>query len=88
MKPHPERRVAGLMCRDVLALLSDFLDGELDPAKRQRVIEHLHGCNWCEHFGGQFSRVIESLRRELREPAPLRADVAARLRKRLAKEKA
>jgi DNA-directed RNA polymerase specialized sigma24 family protein len=38
------------------------------------------------HFGGQFSRVIESLRRELREPTPLRADVAARLRKRLAKE--
>lgn len=32
-----------------------------------------------------FVYVVESLRRELRDPTPLRADVTARLRERLAK---
>jgi hypothetical protein len=49
------------------------------------VVEHLRGCDWCEKFGGRFSEVIGSLRRELRDPMPLKRDVAARLRDRLAK---
>ncbi len=81
-----ERNIAGLKCGDVLAVLSDFLDGELGAPQREQIIAHLRGCDWCEHFGGRFSEVIESLRRELRDPAPLRSDVAARLRNRLAKE--
>jgi predicted anti-sigma-YlaC factor YlaD len=80
-----ERVVAGLTCGEVLAVLSDFLDGELDHGTRQRVVDHLRGCNWCEQFGGRFADVVESLRRERRDPTPLPPDVAARLRDRLAK---
>ncbi|MGZ8833602.1 MAG: anti-sigma factor family protein [Thermoanaerobaculia bacterium] len=80
-----ERVVAGLTCGEVLAVLSDFLDGELDHGTRQRIFDHLRGCNWCEQFGGRFAYVVESLRRELSDPTPLRADVTARLRERLAK---
>jgi predicted anti-sigma-YlaC factor YlaD len=80
-----ERVVAGLTCGEVLAVLSDFLDGELDHGTRQRVVDHLRGCNWCEQFGGRFADVVESLRRERRDPTALPPDVAARLRDRLAK---
>lgn len=75
-----ERLVAGMTCGDVLAVLSDFLDGELDSTTREHVFQHLRGCDWCEQFGGRFRDVVESLRRELQDPKPLTAGVAARLR--------
>jgi anti-sigma factor RsiW len=81
-----ERLVAGMKCGEVLALLSDFLDGDASPATRDQIIAHLRGCDWCATFGGRFSAVIESLRRELRDAAPLDADVTARLLARLTKE--
>lgn len=84
MHGHEERVVAGMTCGEVLAVLSDFLDDELDAAKRQHVAEHLRGCDWCERFGGRFSEIVGSLRRVLAEPAPLNAGIAARLRSRIA----
>jgi len=84
MPEHEERVVAGMTCGQVLAVLSDFLDGELDAVKRRHVTEHLRGCDWCERFGGRFSAIIGSLRRELAEPPPLNAEVTSRLRSRIA----
>ncbi len=84
MPGHEERVVAGMTCGEILAVLSDFLDGDLDAPRQQHVIEHLRGCDWCERFGGSFSEIVGSLRRELAEPAPLSAEVAARLRSRIA----
>ena len=80
MSPPAERLVAGMACGEVLAVLSDFLDGELSAAARENVLQHLRGCDWCEQFGGRFREVVESLRRELQDPEPLPAAVAARLR--------
>lgn len=80
MSPPAERLVAGMTCGEVLAVLSDFLDGELSAAARENVLQHLRGCNWCEQFGGRFREVVESLRHELQDPEPLPAAVAARLR--------
>ena len=85
MNAPDERQIAGMTCGEVLAGLSDFLDGELAEARRRQVVAHLRGCDWCEKFGGRFTEVITALRRELREPEALDADVAARLRDRLAK---
>ena len=79
MSPPAERLVAGMTCGQVLAVLSDFLDGDLDATTREHVLQHLRGCNWCEQFGGRFRDVVESLRRELQDPKPLPAAVAARL---------
>ena len=76
-----------MTCSEVLAVLSDFLDGELDETSHAAVLAHLTECDWCEKFGGRFSAVIEALRRELRDPAPLSRDVVARLRQRLENER-
>ena len=78
--PEP-RIVAGLSCGDVLARLSDFVDGELEPEIRVRLLEHLAGCNWCEEFGGRFSGIVRSLKGTA--GARLEDDVAARLMDRL-----
>jgi anti-sigma factor RsiW len=81
--PAHERTVAGLKCSDVLAVLSDYIDGTLDAATRSHVEDHLRGCDWCEKFGGRFTDVVQALRKNLETPKPLSADVAERLRRRL-----
>ncbi len=81
--PAHERIVGGMSCGDILAVLSDYIDGTLDVRTRSAVDEHLRGCDWCEHFGGRFAEVVQTLRQQLGEPEPLPPDIAARLRERL-----
>lgn len=83
-----EREVAGLRCGEVLAELSEYLDGELATMRRQQIEAHLAGCDWCERFGGQLAEAIGALRRELgaadaQPPAAEDAEAFARLRERL-----
>jgi anti-sigma factor RsiW len=78
-----ERLVAGMRCSEVLADLSDYLDGAVDAARRGQIEAHLHGCDYCERFGREFSTTIATLRHHLAEPEPLAPDVRARLRKRV-----
>jgi anti-sigma factor RsiW len=78
-----DREVAGLRCTEVLARLSEYLDGELTPAEVAQVQAHLHGCDWCERFGAQMGEVVGRLRRELSAPPAAGADVARRLMERL-----
>lgn len=73
-----ERTVAGLRCSDVLARLSELIDGELDADVRRRMLDHVAACNWCEEFGGRFSELVGALRRA-QSRAALDEDVAARL---------
>lgn len=61
-----ERRVAGLLCSEVLAELSDYMDGSLDVARVAAIEAHVRGCSVCEAFGGAFGRAIGALRRRLR----------------------
>ena len=79
-----DREIGGLTCRDVLAHLSDYVDGELDSATIARVHEHLRGCDQCTRFGGQLGAVLTELRARLTTPVPLDAARAQRLRDRLA----
>ncbi|HSP34629.1 MAG TPA: zf-HC2 domain-containing protein [Thermoanaerobaculia bacterium] len=72
-----------MTCVEVLAVLSDFVDGQLDAGVRDRVVEHLRGCDWCETFGGRFSSIVVALRRDLHNAAPLSRELLARLRARL-----
>lgn len=73
-----EKVVAGLSCGDVLARLSDYLDGDLPPEVRARVEEHLRGCEGCTRFGGEFRSTVRALRRHL-----ARGDLPASLRRRI-----
>lgn len=82
-----EREVGGLRCSEVLERLSEYLDGELSPDVVARIHEHLRGCDACERFGTRFSGVVRALRQALAEPDPIDADVAARLRARLAAQR-
>jgi hypothetical protein len=70
-----DREVAGLRCTQVLAHLSDYLDGELDPQTRAQVEAHVQGCDWCERFGGpRPARPLDGrLPRRLRVSAPRKA---------------
>jgi anti-sigma factor RsiW len=55
---------AGVRCRDVLADLSDFLDGAL-PAERVAELQaHLAGCDNCAQFGGHITHTLTVLRRD------------------------
>ena len=78
-----EKVVAGLSCSDVLAVLSDYLDGDLAPAARARVEEHLRGCEGCARFGGEFQATIHALREHLSAKPPLPAGLRARLHRAL-----
>ena len=57
-----ERLVAGLRCSEVLARLTDFVDGELSAAELEQVKAHVAGCDVCERFGGRFAAVVRALR--------------------------
>lgn len=82
MSDDGERIVAGLHCGEVLADLTEYLDGQLPPDKMHRIQEHVRGCEACESFGSEIAVVVEALREGLKDP---RADegIAARLLERL-----
>jgi predicted anti-sigma-YlaC factor YlaD len=79
MNVEKEREVAGLRCSQVLAILSQYLDGELEAHLAARVEEHVRGCDWCRQFGKEFSAVVTSLKQKLAEAEPLERPVAERL---------
>lgn len=78
-----ERIVAGISCSDVLGDLSDYLDDQLPPERRDQIDAHLRACATCERFGGEFGAAIAAMRRALARPEPLDGEVAARLDRRL-----
>lgn len=78
-----DREVAGIRCTEVLALLDDYVDGQLDPPTRATVDGHLAGCDWCERFGGQYAHLVASVRKTLTTPSPVPSVVSNRLLARL-----
>jgi anti-sigma factor RsiW len=76
-----EKVVAGLSCSEVLAVLSDYVDGDLAPAPRAQVEAHLRGCAACARFGGEFSATVRALRAGLLGATPLPADARERIRR-------
>ena len=55
----------GLTCFQVLAQLSDYLDGELAAPSRASVEDHLRQCGNCAQFGGSVAAVLQGLRAQL-----------------------
>ena len=75
-----EKVVAGLSCSEVLAQLSDYLDGDLTEEARLRVEEHLRGCDGCTRFGGELRATVRALRSGLGAPGGIPPALRARLR--------
>ncbi len=57
-----ERTVGGIRCSEVLAELSEYVDGRLSSEQRHRIEEHVGGCTNCARFGGTFEKVLKSIR--------------------------
>lgn len=67
-----EKQVGGIGCFQVLEVLSDYLDGELEPELKVKVEAHLAGCEQCTRFGGEFGAVVKALRERLGAPSETR----------------
>ena len=78
-----EREVGGLHCSEVLARLSDYLDGDLDAEARSAVERHLAGCSVCERFGGHFADMVRSVRRQAARDEPAEDRLQDELARRL-----
>jgi anti-sigma factor RsiW len=78
-----EREVAGLTCGQVMAVLSDVVDGDIAPALGAQVEAHVAGCGQCARFGQQFVTLLGAMRQQLARPDDVPADVLACVRARL-----
>jgi len=51
-------RVPGLVCQQVVELVTDYLEGTLPAADRLRFEEHLAGCPHCTEYLAQMRETI------------------------------
>jgi len=67
-------------CRDLLAQLSDYLDGELEARLCAELEKHLAGCDDCRVLVDTTRKTLFLVRRHYRQtPLSLPDDVTARL---------
>ena len=53
--------VRPLACRDLVELVTDHLDGALEPAVQVALTDHLHGCAGCTEYVNQFRATVDRL---------------------------
>lgn len=71
-----------ISCRRRLALLCDYLDGELSPSARRLIAAHRRSCLPCAQVLKSLERTVFALRATKKSLAPAAA-VRLRLRERL-----
>jgi anti-sigma factor RsiW len=59
---------AGLSCRELVELVTDYLEDRLPPAERDRFERHLAECEGCRAYLEQLHQVLRAAGR-LEEPA-------------------
>jgi anti-sigma factor RsiW len=57
MRPNPRK------CEEARALMSDYVDGALDPTGRKRVERHVRFCDRCHTVLGNLRQTLGGLRR-------------------------
>jgi predicted anti-sigma-YlaC factor YlaD len=50
-------------CDELVELVTDYLDGALDPETRARFDEHLLECEGCENYLQQFRETVRTVGR-------------------------
>jgi anti-sigma factor RsiW len=60
--------VEHLTCREFVEILTDYLDGALEPAERADVERHLVICRGCSNYTEQMRSTIGLLSRFAGEP--------------------
>ena len=48
----------GLTCKEVVEIVSDYLEGALSPEDRSRFDQHLAACDGCTHYVEQMRETI------------------------------
>jgi len=60
-----------MQCNDVQTLLIDYIDGQLAPAIREKVEQHLKICETCKEEVAQFQKLFsEMATAQLEQPGP------------------
>jgi predicted anti-sigma-YlaC factor YlaD len=52
-----------ITCRELVELVTDYLEGAMEPLERQRLEEHLAGCRPCRHYLEQMRGTIKTVGR-------------------------
>lgn len=60
-------------CRELTERVTDYLEGALSPAERNRLETHLAGCAGCQGYFDQMRQMVGALRRLADEPVPAAA---------------
>jgi Putative zinc-finger len=55
-------------CRDLVELVTDYLDGVLPPAVQEAAEAHLRGCDGCTAYARQIRLAVDAMRAT---PAPV-----------------
>jgi anti-sigma factor RsiW len=58
-----ERDLPEMPCRELVELITDYLEGRLSPVDRSRFEAHLDECEACRTYLDQFRRTIRVLGR-------------------------
>ncbi|MBI1746745.1 MAG: zf-HC2 domain-containing protein [Acidobacteria bacterium] len=74
----PVPRGPMVTCRQVIELLSDYINHELSPEDKTELDKHMQGCQNCETFLYTLSQSVDLLRDLRVEDIP--DDVSSRLR--------
>jgi anti-sigma factor RsiW len=53
--------MSDLRCDHVVEMVTDFLDGALDPADERELLEHLNGCDGCSTYVEQYRQAVRTL---------------------------
>jgi anti-sigma factor RsiW len=75
-------RRRGLTCQEVVELVTEYLDGAMDPRRRARFEAHLTACDGCSAYLEQFRTTITLVSRlDANEvPEPVMADLLSAFR--------
>jgi anti-sigma factor RsiW len=52
-----------LACQELVELVTDYLEGRLEPADRERFDAHIAGCDACTAYLEQMRMTLEALGR-------------------------
>jgi anti-sigma factor RsiW len=52
-----------MTCRELVELVTDYLEGTLPSQDRMRLDAHLAGCPYCEEYIAQMRRTVAALGR-------------------------
>ena len=63
MRSFFRRRRRAIVCRQAVALMTDYLEGALGSADRTRLESHLAGCPHCSEYLAQLRVTIDVLGR-------------------------